>query len=44
MRVGIIGAGVMGAVHAEAWVQTEASLEGIYDLNFDLAAKLARQR
>ena len=43
MRVGIIGAGVMGTVHAESWVQTEASIEGIYDLNYDLAVRLAKQ-
>ncbi len=43
MRVGIIGAGVMGTVHAEGWIQTEASIEGIYDKNKAQADKLAQQ-
>lgn len=32
MRVGIVGAGTMGSVHAAAWAQTEAELVGVHSL------------
>ena len=32
MRVGVVGAGTMGVMHAAAWTQTGATLVGIYSL------------
>jgi len=32
MRVGIVGAGTMGVMHAAAWAQTGAKLVGVYSL------------
>lgn len=43
MRVGIVGAGAMGAVHAAAWSATDADFVGITALNFDSASDLARR-
>lgn len=43
MRVGIVGAGVMGEVHANAWRSTEATLMGCTAANLEQAARLAQQ-
>lgn len=41
LRVGIVGAGFMGAVHASAWQQTEATLNAIYSLDTERVRTLA---
>ncbi|MCB9454269.1 MAG: Gfo/Idh/MocA family oxidoreductase [Anaerolineaceae bacterium] len=42
MRVGIVGAGFMGRVHAAGWMKTPAQIAGIYSIDRDGAAQLAR--
>lgn len=44
MRVGIIGAGLMGGVHAAAWNQTPAQLTGIFSLDAVQVNKLAAEQ
>jgi len=39
-KVGVIGAGTMGGVHAEAWQSTEADLVGVFDIVPAAAQKL----
>jgi predicted dehydrogenase len=41
MRVGIVGSGVMGEVHAAAWRATEAELRGCFSLHPEQAQRLA---
>lgn len=43
MRVGIIGSGVMGEVHAAGWRQTEAELIGVYSANLEQACRVAEE-
>ena len=43
MRVGIIGSGVMGEVHAAGWRTTGAELMGCTSANLEQATALARQ-
>lgn len=43
MRVGIVGAGTMGRVHAAAWSQTEAELVGVTALEPTSSAALAER-
>jgi predicted dehydrogenase len=43
MRIGIIGAGSMGATHVEAWAHTPARVVGILSRTLPNAAKLAAQ-
>ncbi len=43
MRVGIIGAGFMGAVHAASWQETPAALAGIFAETPGEAARLAEK-
>ncbi|MBF6594591.1 MAG: Gfo/Idh/MocA family oxidoreductase [Thermaceae bacterium] len=40
MRVGIVGSGVMGEVHAAGWRQTEADLVGCWSANLEQAQAL----
>ncbi|MER3482006.1 MAG: gfo/Idh/MocA family oxidoreductase [Meiothermus sp.] len=41
MRVGIVGSGMMGEVHAAGWRQTEAELIGFYSENVEQACRVA---
>ncbi len=41
MRVGIVGAGVMGQVHAAAWAETAAELVGVASVDTEAAQALA---
>lgn len=41
MRIGIIGAGGMGAVHARAWQTAEADVVGVYSRSLGAAQELA---
>ncbi|GEM86147.1 Gfo/Idh/MocA family protein [Meiothermus granaticius] len=43
MRVGIIGSGVMGEVHAAGWRQTEAELIGVHSANLEQARRVAEE-
>lgn len=43
MRVGIVGAGAMGSVHAAGWAQTGATLAGIYDAS-EVSAQILAER
>jgi predicted dehydrogenase len=43
LRVGLIGAGMMGSVHAEAWSQTPAQVTGILSRTHEKAQKIAQQ-
>lgn len=42
-RVGIVGAGVMGGVHANSWTRTPATLAGVYALDGDQSRALAEK-
>jgi predicted dehydrogenase len=43
LRVGLIGAGVMGSVHAEAWSQTPMQIAGILSRTQERAQKISEQ-
>lgn len=43
LRIGIVGAGTMGAVHAEAWAHTPAQVVGFVSRRLDNARRLAIQ-
>jgi myo-inositol 2-dehydrogenase/D-chiro-inositol 1-dehydrogenase len=42
-RVGLVGAGLMGTLHAASWAQTPARLVAVHAKNRDQAGKLAQQ-
>jgi predicted dehydrogenase len=41
-RVGIVGCGVMGGVHAQSWARTPATVSGVYAIDTDQADALAQ--
>ncbi len=43
MRVGIVGAGTMGSVHATGWKNTDAELVGVMSKNDQAATELAKK-
>ncbi|MEZ4671575.1 MAG: Gfo/Idh/MocA family oxidoreductase [Anaerolineae bacterium] len=43
LRVGLVGSGLMGATHADAWRRTSAHLAGVYSIDTDGAKRLANQ-
>jgi predicted dehydrogenase len=43
LRVGLIGVGSMGTVHAAAWAATPAKLTGVFALDTERAALIAQQ-
>jgi predicted dehydrogenase len=42
-RVGLVGAGLMGALHAASWARTPARLAAVYAKSQDQASQLAQQ-
>jgi myo-inositol 2-dehydrogenase / D-chiro-inositol 1-dehydrogenase len=43
MRVGLVGSGVMGGVHAQAWLEADAQVVGVYSASLESALGLAAQ-
>jgi myo-inositol 2-dehydrogenase / D-chiro-inositol 1-dehydrogenase len=43
MRVGMVGSGVMGAVHAQAWLEADAQVVAVHSASLESALGLAAQ-